>query len=110
MLRQRIFVELLIVKNVSIAIKFYRVRQTDNHVVCLCAFHQDNASYQSDLLQQIEFQKQLKEFETEEVKRELELQKEAETLHQLRVQEALARPHQDKIHPKRLLVTGQGVL
>ena len=71
---------------------------------------QDNATYQSDLLQQMEFQKTLREFEAQQTRRELELQKEAETLHQARVSEALARPHPDKIHPKRLLLAGQGVL
>ena len=36
------------------------------------------------------------------------MQKEAEALHQLRVKEALARPQPDKIHPKRMILTGQG--
>ena len=73
-------------------------------------FFQDAATYQSDLLKQMEFQKTLREFEAQQTRRELELQKEAETLHQARVSEALARPHPDKIHPKRLLISGQGLL
>lgn len=86
---------------------FIQYMVSDNDWLCII---QDNASYQSDLLQQIEFQKHLKEFEAGEEQRELQLQKEAETLYQMRVQEALARPHPDKIHPKRLLVAGQGLL
>ena len=73
-------------------------------------FFQDATTYQRDLLQQMEFQTTLREFEAQQTRRELELQKEAETLHQARVSEALARPHPDKIHPKRLLLSGQGLL
>ena len=58
----------------------------------------------------MEFQKYLKDFDAKQTKRELELQNEAETLYQMRVHEALARPHPDKIHPKRLLVAGEGLL
>ena len=79
-------------------------------LVLINTFLQDNATYQSDLLQQMEFQKTLREFEAEQTKRELELHKEAEALHQARVSEALARPHPDKSHPKRLLLAGQGLL
>ena len=71
---------------------------------------QDNVAYQSDLRQQMEFQRRLKETEAKHTRRELELQNEAEALHQMRVQEALARPHPDKVHPKRMLIAGQGLL
>lgn len=71
---------------------------------------QDNITHQSHLRHQMDFQKRLKEFEGEQTRRELELQREAEELHQMRVKEALSKPHQDKIHPKRLLVAGQGLV
>ena len=69
----------------------------------------DNVTYRSDLLQQMEFQKCLKEFESAQTQRDLELRRDAETLHQRRVSEALARPHPDKVHPKRLRIAGQGL-
>ena len=83
---------------------------TSNKINVILVFLQDHKTYQNDLRQQMDFQKQLKEFEAAQTRRELELHKEAEILHQMRVQEALAKPHQDKIHPKRLLVAGQGLL
>ena len=60
-----------------------------------------NLAYQTELLKQVEFREILKEREREEVMRELKMAREAEKLHQQRVEHALMNPDLTKTHPYR---------
>ena len=51
----------------------------------------------------MEYQQRMRELAAEQVKKEIEINKEEERLYQLRLQQAKTRPHPDKVHPKRLL-------
>lgn len=55
----------------------------------------------------MDYLKTMKQLEEEQTHREIAMCKEAETVYQKRVQAALARPNPDKIHPKRLLLSGK---
>ena len=65
----------------------------------------NNLSYQADLLEQIQFKEGLKVKEKEERIREELMAREAERLHQQRVENALLKPDITKTHPQRLLLT-----
>ena len=70
---------------------------------------QANLAYQDHLLQQVDYLQTTRQLEKEQIRREIAMCKEAEKVYKQRVQDALARPNPDKIHPKRLLVTGQQI-
>lgn len=71
---------------------------------------QAKKSYQKDLLQQIDYLEESKQFEKLQVRDELAMCKEAEALHQRRVQEALNNPSPDKVHPTRIVLSGKSLL
>ena len=54
------------------------------------------------MLQQMSYQKSVREMEKEQTRREIAIQKEAEACYQQKVQATLNRPHPDKTHPRRL--------
>lgn len=71
---------------------------------------QANKSYQKDLLQQIDYLEESKQFEKLQVRDELAMCKEAESVHRRRVQEALNNPSPDKVHPTRIVLSGKSLL
>ncbi len=72
-------------------------------------FVQACLEYQKHLEQQLQYTQAVKRLEEEEIQRELAIGKQEEALYKQRVQNALANPNQDKLHPKRslLVVTGK---
>ena len=60
-------------------------------------------------MQQVNYLQTTRQLEKEQIQREIAMCKEAEKVYKQRVQDALARPNPDKVHPKRLLVTGQQI-
>ncbi len=66
--------------------------------------------YQSHLQQQMGYTQAVKKLEVEQTLREIAIGREEELLYKRRVQNALAKPDPDKIHPKRFLLTGQQLL